>query len=344
MAYSCGAIIGATAKPKYRVISAVLGEDFSSRNGFDIYIDLNTIASTLSSASKFMNSLPFSDDVESDIVSNVLGMVKHWKDYVRKYEYTRIFLLWNDFQMTTLPEQDLLKVYLHPYQTKYAQDRFKQFVYYWTEAMKKVEVVLKYVPQSYLIKTNFVDSLIVPALLSEDTRTKLIVSGNPLFTSYNFQPNTKVMYSRFSRHGNSHLSDPLMICQSISKIDLDVMDIFCGNEVFYNLLQAIIGDFDRGIMGMTAFGITNFANELLRAVEKHKVPEDPKSIESVFPCINQNYHDYLKQTYPLIHVESHKKLIPPSVVEKTKALLIDLLDIDGLAKLSVDGMNLLELL
>jgi hypothetical protein len=79
-------------------------------------------------------------------------------------------------------------------------------------------------------------------------------------------------------------------------------------------------------------------------VEKHKIPNDPKSIETVFPCINTNYHDYLKQAYPIIHIQSHLALIPPSVVEKTKGLLIDLLDIDGLAQISVDGMNLLELL
>lgn len=344
MAYSSAAIMGLYAKPKYRVISATLGEDFSSPNGVDFYIDLNTIVGVLSTASKFMNSLPFSEDAEKDIVANVLGVVKHWKDFSRKYDGSRIFLLWNEFEMRPLPEQEIIKSYLHSYQAKYQQDRFKQFVYYWSEAMKKVEVVLKYVPNSYLIKTNFIDSFIVPSILSDESRTKVIASGNQLFTSYSFCPNTKVMYSRFSRHGNSQLSDPLMICQSISKIDLEVMQIFCENEVFYNLLQAIIGDMDRGIMGMTSFGITNFANELLRAVEKHKIPKEPKSIESVLPCVNQNYHDYLKQAYPLINIKSHQALIPPSVEEKTKALLIDLLDIDGLSQISVDGMNLLELL
>ena len=344
MSYSCQPILGLYCKPKYRVISAVLGEDFSSPNGVDIYIDLNTIVSILSNASKFMNSLPFSDDAEKDIVSGVLGVVKHWKDFSRKYDGSRIFLLWNDFEMKVLPEQEVIKTYLRSYQTKYQQDRYKQFVYYWTEAMKKVEVVLKYVPNCYVVKTNFVDSFIVPAILTDASKPKMIVSGNQLFTSYNFHPNTKVMYSRFSRHGNSHLSDPIMICQSISKIDLDVMNIFCQNEVFYNLLQAIIGDLERGLMGMSSFGITNFATELLRAVEKHKIPNDPKSIETVFPCINTNYHDYLKQAYPIIHIQSHLALIPPSVVEKTKGLLIDLLDIDGLAQISVDGMNLLELL
>jgi hypothetical protein len=336
--------MGLYLKPKYRVISAVLGEEFSSPTGVDVYLDLNSIVSTLSSASKFMNSLPFSEDAEKDIVANILGVVKHWKDFFRKYDGSRIFLLWNDFEMKPLPEQEVIQVYLKSYQTKFQQDRYKQFVYYWTEAMKKVEIVLKYVPNSYLIKTNFVDSFIVPAMISGENRMKLIVSGNQLFTSYSFYPNTKVMYSRFSRHGNTHLSDPMMICQSISKIDLDVMNIFCQNEVFYNLLQAIIGDLERGIMGMTSFGITNFATELLRAVEKHKITNDPKSIESVLPCINTNYHDYLKQAYPLINIKAHLSLIPPSVIEKTKSLLIDLLDIDGLSKISIDGMNLLELL
>ena len=338
------AIFGMYFKPKYRVISAVLGEDFSSPDGVDIYLDMNTMVSVLSRAAKFMNSLPFSDSVEKDIVSSVLGTVKHWKDFVRKYDGSRIFLLWNTFEMGNLPEQTVIEQYLRGYQRRYQDDRFKQFVYYWTEAMKKVEIVLKYVPQIYFIKTSFVDSYIVPAILSGEERMKLIVSGEGLFTSYNFYPKSKVMYSRFSKHGNSHISDPLMISQCLSKIDMELMQIFCANEVFYNLLQAIIGDMERGLMGMTSFGITNFATELLRAVEQHKITKDPKSIESVFPCINPNYHDYLKHAYPLINVESHLQLIPPSVIEKTKALMIDLLDIDGLAKLNVDGLNLMELL
>ena len=92
MAYSIGPILGMYCKPKYRVISATLGEDFSSPNGVDFYIDLNTIVGVLSTASKFMNSLPFSEDAEKDIVANVLGVVKHWKDFSRKYDGSRIFL------------------------------------------------------------------------------------------------------------------------------------------------------------------------------------------------------------------------------------------------------------
>lgn len=345
MGFSIGPIVGMYAKPRYRVISAVLGETFSPQHGFDIYIDLNTIVNVLSSASKFLNSLPFSEDCEKDIVSCVLGIVKHWKDYTRnKYDDVRIILMVNEFEMRPLPEQDVLKSYLVPYMNKFKQDRFKQMVYYWGEAMKKIEVVLKYVPNCYLVKTNFVDSYVIPMILSNENRMRLIVSGNAMFTSYNYIPNTKVIYTRFSRNGHSQISDPLMICQKISKIDDDIMDTFCQNKVFYNLLQAIIGDFDRGIMGITQIGISNFANELLRAIEQNRVPKNPKSIEVVFPAINKNYHGYLKQAYPLIDVETHLQLIPPSIIEKTKGLLIDLIDIDGLSRLSVDGMNLMELL
>lgn len=342
--YTISPIVGSYMKPKYRVISNVLGESFSPEYPLDIFLDLNTIVTVLSSASKFLNSLPFSDDAEKDIVSSILFAVKHWKDYSRKFSDVRIFLIVNDFEMRPLPEQDLLHSYLLPYVNKFHNERFAQMTYYWTEAMKKIEVVLKYVPQSYLIRTNFVDSYIVPNIVSDEKRMKLIVTGNPLFTSYQYIPNAKVIYSRYVRNGTSQMTDPIMICRTISKIDDDIMATFCQNRVFYNLLQSIIGNFDRGIMGMPQVGISNFALTLVRMIDRHKIPKDPKSLEMVLPAIDDAYQEYVKQAYPLIDVDTHTKMIPPSLIEKTKGLLIDLIDIDGLQRLSVDGMNLLELL
>ena len=340
--YSIGGITGKYLKPKYARIGDLLGNNIP-QDGFDVYLDLNTIANVLASASKFMNQLPFSEDAEKDIVFCILDVVRHWKGFVRKHDGSRIFLLVNDFEMKPMVENDILKSYLKPFSNKFQGNKYRQFVYYWDEAMKKIGVVLNYVPGTYLIKTNFIDSYIVPEILGKD-RTKLVVTGSSLYTGYILQPKTLLMYSRFSRSGSSQLTDPKIICQHISKIDDEIMETFCTNKVFYNILQAIIGDFDRGIMGTTQFGITSFAQELYRAVEKHKVPKDPKSIESVLPVIDEKYHDYLKQVFPLINLDMHAKMILPSTIEKVKALMIDKLDIDGLQSITIEGMNLLELL
>ena len=116
------------------------------------------------------------------------------------------------------------------------------------------------------------------------------------------------------------------------------------NKVFYNLLNAIVGDFDRGLIGLTQLGISKFATTLLRAVEKRDIPNDPKSIETVLPIIDEAYHTYLKQSYPLVDIESHTQMIPMSMIEKVKSSMIDLYDIDGLSSFSIQGLNLLELL
>jgi len=154
------------------------------------------------------------------------------------------------------------------------------------------------------------------------------------------------MYTRYKgiSNGMCQLSDPLMICQSISKIDDDIMRAFTQNKVFYNLLNMIIGDSERGIIGLTQLGITNFAMELLRSVEQRTIPEDPKSIEAVLPAVNANYHDYLKKSYPLVDIDTHTGLIPESIIAKVKSEMIDLYDIDGLRSFNVQGLNLLELL
>ncbi len=344
--YSIGPITG-LLKPKYRIITNVVGEGYSPTSGLDVFIDLNTLVHALGSSAKFLNSLPFSENVESDIVSNVLMTLKHWKDYTRKWNDVRLFMIVNDFDMTDLCEQQVLKSYMIPYINKYQQDRYKQFVYYWTESMKMVEIVLKYVPSSYLIRCQHLDSYVIPNIIDDYTnnkRDRLIISGNALFTNYSYMPNTNVIYTRYLHTGMTQLSDPLMICQSISKIDDDIMCAFTRNKVFYNLLNMIIGDSERGIIGLTQLGITAFAMELLRAVEQRNIPDDPKSIEAVFPAINKNYHDYLKKSYPLVDIETHSGLIPESVIATIKSNMVDLYDIDGLRAINVQSLNLLELL
>lgn len=341
--FSIGPICGMLLKPKYSTISTFLGEDYCPIAGLDIFIDLNTLVTALSTSSKFLNSLPFSQNVEADIIANVLSVVKHWKDFGRKYDDVRIFLVVNDFDMAGLAEQDTIKSYLVPYVNKFSQERFAQMNYYWTEAMKRVEIILKYVPKSYLIRCNRFDSYVVPNIIDDYTknyRNRIIITGSSLMTSYTLEHGTKVMYVKFKHQ----MMDPLMIVQSISNIDDSIMGTFIKNKVFYALLNAVVGDFDRGLIGITQLGISAFANDLLRAVERHEIPNDPKSIESVFPIVQPGYHDYLRKAYPLVDVNTHSMLIPPSMIEKTRSKMEDLYDIDGLRGLTVDGMNLIELL
>ena len=60
--------------------------------------------------------------------------------------------------------------------------------------------------------------------------------------------------------------------------------------------------------------------------------------------IDKAYHDYVMKSYPLVDIESHSKMIPQSCIQNLKSTMIDLVDIDGLRSLSIDGLNLLELL
>jgi len=342
-AYSIGPIAGVCLKPRYSAISTFLGEDFNPINGFDIFLDLNSLVSALSGSKNFLQSLPFSENVEADIIANVLSVLKHWKDFGRKYEDVRIFMIVNDFEMGGLPEQDIIKSYLVPYLNKFDQERFAQLNYYWTEAMKKIEVILKYVPKSYLIRCNRLDSYIIPNIVddySKNGRFRFIVTSMPLMTMYMLEPNTKVEYSKYKHQ----MIDPLMIVQSISNINHEIMATFVQNKVFYALLNMVVGDSDRGLIGITQLGISTFANDLMRAVERGEVPKDPKTIESILPIINPGFHDYLRKGFPLVDIDSHTKLIPQSMIEKIKSNMIDLYDIDGLRGISVDGFNLIELI
>lgn len=341
--YSIGPITGVYLKPKYSLINTQLGETFTPGNGLDIFIDLNTLVHALGTAPKYLNSLPFADNIQADLVASILGVLKHWKDYARKYDGSRIFLMVNDFDMGGLAEQEVSNAYLAPFLNKYNQERFSLFTYNWTEAMKILEAVLKYVPGSYLVRCRRLDNFIIPNIVddySKNGRFRLIVSDSPIMTIYNLENNTRVMYSRF----RSMMSEPDMIVKSISKINDDIMTTFIKNKVFYSLLLILIGDFNRGLIGISQLGISTFANELLRAVERGEIPTDPKSIESVLPIILPELHDSMRKEYKLISIEEHTQLIPKSLVEKVRSDMVDMYDIDGLSKLKVEDFNLIELL
>lgn len=345
---SSGPITG-ILKARYKVISTILGETYDAPNGVDIFIDFNTFIKSMSTYQKYLSYLPFAGpEVEVDLISSFLTTLNHWKNFSRKWENVRIIGIMNGFELPKLAERKVLKSYLIPHENKFKSDKYTQFVYYMTEAIKKVQAILKYVPNMYLITSTEFDSIMIPNIIDDYTkngRNRIIISGNPLMTGYYMLPNTKVIFTKFRRSGSQQISDPLQIVQAISKVDEDdVVSEFIQNKVFYNLLNVIVGDFDRGILGLTQIGITTFAYNLLRGVEQGKIRKDPKSVESVLPIIDSVYHNYVKTNYPLVDIESHTKMIPQSSIQNMKSEMIDLVDIDGLQKYSIDGLNLLELL
>lgn len=344
MDYTLGRLC-AVVKPKYRVISTILGETFNPTKGLDVFIDLNSVLEASASSQKYMNAMAFASDVAEDMLNSILMILKHWKDYTRKYENTRIFMLINDFKMDEMFEHAQLKSYMVPFVNKFNNERYEQLKYYWTECLKRVKVVLKYIPGSYLIQTSKCDTYVIPNLLdSYDERQRIVVSGSSMMTNYHYMKNTHIIYSRYRVTGMCQLSDPIMIVQALSKIDEPIMETFTKNKLFYNLLSAIVGDKMRGLIGLTQMGITSFADTLLRSVEKRDIPADPKSLDVVLPVINKDYHDYLKQVYPLIDIESHTQMIPLSYITELKSEMIDLYDIDSLRAITVKDLNLLELL
>jgi hypothetical protein len=345
MDYTLGRLC-AVIKPKYKVISTILGEDFRPTNGLDIFLDLNSVVEATLSSQKYLSSMMFASDVEEDMVSSILYIVKHWKDFSRKYETdVRIFLMVNSFEDTEMYEHSQLKSYLVPIKHKYANERLNQLMYYWRDSLKKIKNVMNYIPGCYLIQSDKCDSYVIPNLLDDYTsRQRIVVSGSSLFTNYHYMNNTKIIYSRYRVTGMAQLSDPIMIVQALSKIDEPIVETFAKNKVFYNLLSAIIGDKNRGMIGLTQLGITGFAETLLRAVEKRDIPENPQSLDSVLPVINTDYHEYLKQVYPLIDIELHSNMIPSSYITELKSNLVDKYEIDKLRGITVKDLNLLELL
>lgn len=334
-------------KPKYLLISNMLGDDFYPTQGVDVFIDLNTLITNVSTYQKYLNSLPFSKNIEIDIISNILMTIKHWKDFMKKHDGSRIFLIYNEFEMLPLVESSIVKSYLVPHTHKYQQDRYQQFVYYFKEAFIKLKEIIKHLPAVYLIGCKKFDSFILPNILDTyKDRYRITITGNSLMTNYHYMNNSKLLYTRYRKQGQYQISDPIYIIQSMTSNHEDIMEVFSRNKVLYNTLQLILGDYDRGIMGLSSqIAMTTFTTKLLRAIEQKEIPTDIKSIESMMKILEPEYQEYIRKNYPLVDIESHTQLIPQSDIEKIKSEMNDkIFDIDALRSISIDGLNLMELL
>lgn len=346
-AYSSGILSGAL-KPKYKLISNLLGgEDFNPEPGVDIFIDLNTFVSALYTSKKYLASLAFADDAEADIVASLVGIALHWKNFSRKWDDVKIYMVMNGYDSPICCEQDLIKSYLLPYKNKMNDSTKEQVKYYLTAAIKLTQQVFTFIPNLYLVTCKSFDSLVFPNVVKSydiHKRKRIIISGSNLMTGYMFEPNTRVILTKCRHDGIAQIYDPLAVTKSISQINDDVMEVFTKNKVFYNMLNIIIGDFDRGIMGMNGMGISRFATELLRNYEKGLIPQKPKSCDVVLSMFEPMYHQYIEKAYPLVDIKSHSDLVKPSAIEKIKSeQLVDKVDIDGLRQYSIAGINLLEL-
>lgn len=344
--YPSGRLSG-MLKPKYLVIKSLLGDEFDTSSGVDIYIDINTFINSMISSKNYLGALPFNENAIADIVSSFIHIALHWKNFSRQWDDTKIYMIMNDYENPLCCEQKQLKSYLHPYKDNMQSSRFDNVRYYLTEAVNLTQKVLKFIPNIYMIKCKDFDSLVFPRVLKAydvNNRKRIIVTGNNLFTAYMFEPNCRVIYSKCRHNGISQVYDPIMIAHSISKIDDEIMNIFVKNKVFYNLLNIIVGDFDRGILGMNGIGTSRIAADIMRGVEKGTIPTEPKSCNSILSVIDKNFHSYINQSYPLVDLKLHGDMVKQSSIELIKTeQMIDNIDIDGLREFSIDGVNLLEL-
>lgn len=346
--YSSG-ILSGTVKPKYLIIKSLLGDEYDTSRGVDIFIDLNTFIGAMLSSRNYLTSLPFNENAEADIVSSLVHIALHWKNFSRQWEDVKIYMVMNDYVDNPLCcEQKIIKSYLHPYKNTINGSRYDNVRYYITEAVNITQKVFNFIPNLYLVKCKDFDSLVFPNVIKGyevNNRKRIIVTGNNLFTGYMYETNCRVIYSKCRHNGITQVYDPVMIAKSISKIDDEIVETFTKNKVFYNLLNVIVGDFDRGILGMNGIGISRVAAELARSIEKGAIPLEPKSFNSVLPVIDQTFHSYVTTAYPLVDLKTHSNMVKQSSIETIKTeQLIDNIDIDGLRQFSIDGVNLLELL
>lgn len=337
-------------KPKFAIIDAALkNNSYDNTSDLHVYVDLTDIIYRTLKHSKLINEMQFSETEQKnfDIImaADILRIFHHWLLYINKRGVSgKVVMIMNGYDMTKVVESEQSKLYLINHRSRMANSSIVHK--YWKSAISIVKKLVDYIPNCYFVDTNEFDAYTVPYILDNDNKSchKLIMTSAPIFTTYNMLPEYTVIVSKIRKSGIIHQFDNTEIIQSLTHVDEPMMSAFSRNRVFYNIILGIVGDESRSLLSIQIqISIMTLATNLLRNIEKGVISDRTQSVETVYSLMDERCTEYIKKVYPLIDLEQHSLMIKPSMIEKIKAGMIDIYDLEGCPQVQLGDLNLMEL-
>lgn len=274
-------------KIKYVQYSSMIrGKKFlSPTDKVSVFINVETLLHSLVSIRDVDDTVLGDKDFTTICVSGIINLAAHYKRFFRKYGLdTKVFLYYSNLTSRNFKNLKYDKHYREYYQDKFISGKYSIIGRKLTEEIiPMVSKIMEFIPDAYFIKTDSIDSSLVPMVVSTlyPDRKNFIVTGDNYDTQYMNYKNFFTLLVRRASTQVLFLSDLDKIIPLIFRDNMAVVnnvDVFY-NRMFYSMCLASIGDRRRNIKSVKGIGPKTVSNKIKKAIIDGELTKDCGSVD-----------------------------------------------------------------
>lgn len=274
-------------KIKYlQYASMIRARKFLSPNDkVNVCINVETLLHSLVSIRDVDNIVIGDKDFTTICVSGIINLAAHYKRFFRKYGLdTKVFLYYSNLNSKSFKNTKYEKHYREYYHDKFLSGKYyvigRKLV---DEIIPMVSKIMEFIPDTYFIKTDNIDSSLVPMVISKlyPDRKNFIVTGDNYDTQYMNYPGFFTILVRRASTQVLFISDLDKIIPLIFRDNMAVVnnvDVFY-NKMFYSMCLASTGDHRRNIKSVKGIGPKTVSNKIKNAIKDGELTSDCGSVD-----------------------------------------------------------------
>lgn len=305
----------------------------------NVFINLESVLRNLSLQKGLGNMIVFhKQKLVIEIESSILNLMAMYRSYFKKEQCdVNIYFYFTDLNENHQQMECYNKYYRSFYHNKYMTNpQFKSMGELLNSTIiPEIGLILLYVPQGYLLKSERFDGSLIPLIVSGfSDRKNIIISGDIFDTLYMFNPNFLTIYIKRRYQYFNVVSDIDSAVQSIVKNESPFdLGIF-RSEMYYRLLLAIKGSKIRNIRSAKGFGYGKFMNILKDGIDRGIILKDFESLDSIIQLFPEQYRESIKEAFRCTDLESQYDLLTDPDIEGIRNQIIDKSDMASLEALN----------
>jgi len=233
-----------------------------------------------------------------ELMSNILNLTSHYRSFFSKNKlYSKIYIYFSYPILKNTYKNRMINVnYRKYYEDKYANNP-KTFVLFQTLStiIPLLSVITEYIEGVYLIKSNNIESSLVPYVLTngyKDNSLNLILSND----KYEYQYVNNNFYILNPKKQDSYIVSKENVIETIKFEDKIVNNIDIDSNL-YPFIKSILGDKYRNIEKIKNLGLLTIIKTLDKAIKKGIINNNTNSINILSNIIKEEFRNQLLINY-----------------------------------------------
>lgn len=323
---------------KWKILDGIIQRSPLSLNdtSVNVFINFESVLNNLTNRKNLIRSIVnYKKDFVLELESSILNLVSNYKSYFRHLRSdTKIFLYYTNLTSKKQRMQMYKKYYRTFYFNKYnTNPQFREVMQVVkNHVIKETKLIIDYLPNIYLLKTEDYDSSLVPLILEEE---KNVIITSDIFDSlYFFKPNFVPIIIR-RKYGETKILSNVeeAVMEITGEKDLIKTNIF-QSELYYRLLLTVEGNKIRNLDSVKELGYDKLCEILQDGLKQGKVLRDFSSLASIIDLFPEKYRKNLEENFRCVSLDNSYGMITEADVSVLKEQMVDKIDL-----VSVEALN-----